>query len=138
MQKVNSEDDLRAAISLLENKQMEEGKAMRAQFQTTYDSLTPINLIKSTFREAVASQEIKDNILTLSVGLTAGYLSKALFVSVSNSPFRKLLGTILQLSITNIVVKNPEVIPFLGNGILTIVKHKQSTKISEAQENKSQ
>ncbi|MBK7871487.1 MAG: hypothetical protein IPJ74_12835 [Saprospiraceae bacterium] len=137
MQKINSETDLRAAILLLENKQKEEGKVMREQFHIAYDSIRPINLIKSTFREAAASQEIKDNILTVSVGLTAGYLSKALFVNVSNSPFRRLLGTVLQLSITNIVVKNPEVVQSLGRGILRIIKHRQSNNINEAQDHQT-
>jgi hypothetical protein len=122
MEKINSEITLRNAILQLENKQAEEGKILKEQFLVAYESIKPINLIKSTFHEVSESTDLKTNLVNTSVGLAAGYLSKALFEGVTNSPLRKLLGTALMFGITNVVAKNPEVVKTLGNGVIAIVR----------------
>lgn len=135
MQEIHSSADLKAAILLLESRQLEEKIQLKEQFHDTYESIKPINLIKTTFREAAASHELKENMLSLSVSLTAGYLSQALFVRVSNNPLKKLLGTALLFGITNVVAKNPQAIQELGSAIFQLIAHKLNgvshKKISE-------
>ena len=121
MEKINSDTDLRAAIAALEQKQLVEADLMKAQFHLAYESVKPINFIKSTIKEVTASQDIKDNLLNTGVGSTAGYLSKKLFEGVSHSPLRKLLGTVLMFGITNAVAKNPEVIKAAATGVMKII-----------------
>lgn len=121
MEKINSDTDLRAAIAALEQKQLVEADLMKAQFHLAYESVKPINFIKSTIKEVTASQDIKDNLLNTGVGITAGYLSKKLFEGVSHSPLRKLLGTVLMFGITNAVAKNPEVIKAAATGVMKII-----------------
>lgn len=132
MQGINSATDLRDAILQLENRQAEEGKMLREQFHFTYNSIRPINLLRSTFEQATASPEIKDTILNSTVGLTAGYLSKLFFEGASKSPLKKLLGTILMFSIKNIVAKNPRIVKTLGEKFITIVKHKPELGVNGA------
>jgi hypothetical protein len=86
-----------------------------------------VNLIKSTFKEAVESPDLKDNIINTSVGLATGYLSKLLFVNVSHSPIRKLLGIALQFGITQIVAKNPEAVKSFGKKLMKIISPKSAT-----------
>ncbi|MFH0894208.1 MAG: hypothetical protein V2A54_07220 [Bacteroidota bacterium] len=124
MQKINSETGLRDAILQLERKQADEAKMLNEQLHLAYESIKPINLIKSIFNEAVASRDLKDNLLNTSVGLTAGYLSKILFQGITKSPFKKLLGTALMFGITNVVAKNPEAIKSFGNGFLKMIVSK--------------
>ncbi len=124
MQYINSDSSLRAAILQLEARQSEEVKMLRAQFCLAFESVKPINLIKSTFKEAAESLELKENILNTSVGLSAGYLSKKLFVGMSHNPVKKLLGNVLMFGITNVVAKHPDAIKSLGNRIINLVRSK--------------
>ncbi len=119
---INSEAELRAAILRLENMQAAEGKILKEQFNHAYESVKPINLIKNTFKEVAASDDIQDNLINASVGLAAGYASKILFQGASHSPLRKLFGTVLMFGITNAVAKNPEAVKSIGKGVYNIIK----------------
>lgn len=121
MEKISSEIDLRAAIIALEKKQLEEANLMKAQFSLAYESVKPINLIKSTFKEVASSEEIKDHLINTTIGITAGYLSKKLFEGVTHTPLRKLLGSALMFSISNVVAKNPEMVKAAANGVVKLI-----------------
>lgn len=136
MAKINSEAEVRAAILVLEVKQEEARLLMKKEFHQAYESMKPINLIKSTFKEVAQSQDIKDNLINTGVGLAAGYVSKALFEGVTHSPLRKLLGTALMFGITNVITKNPEAVKSVTNGIFVFVKSKFTDKEPEAEETK--
>jgi hypothetical protein len=110
MNKITTVEGLRNTIQLLEIKQNKELALLKRQFHDTYDSLKPINILKNTFKEFTASPEIKDNVLGVATGLTAGYLSKILVDGVSHNSFTKIVGSLLQLGITNVVSKNTEAI----------------------------
>jgi hypothetical protein len=131
MQKINSETGLRDAILQLESQRAYEGKMLREQFNQAIEGLKPINLIKSTFKEAIASRDLKDNIINTSVGLTAGYLSKIVFAGVMKTPLTKLLGTALMFGITNVVARNPETVKSLGKGFFNLIRRKSAGRIHE-------
>jgi hypothetical protein len=117
MQKLNSATDIKDLIGQLENQQAVELKILREQMHLTYESIKPINLVRNTFKEVVASEELTDNIVNTSVGLAAGYVSKSLFEKASHSPFRKLLGTALLFGVTNLVAKNPHTVKAIGTDV---------------------
>lgn len=94
---------------------------MREQLRIAYESIKPVNLVKSALKEAVASQELKDQMLNTAVGLTAGYLSKKLFTDDDSSPFKRLLGALLSLGVTMAVAKNPEAVKEFGMKILDMI-----------------
>lgn len=110
MEKINSDTELRAAIVALEQKQIAEAVLMRAQFEVAYESVQPINLIKSTIKEVSASQDIKDHLLNTAVGITAGYITKKIVVGEGNNPTRQLLGSALMFGVTNVITNNPEMV----------------------------
>ena len=124
MQKINSGSGLREAILLLEIKRKNEEILLREQLHMTFESIKPINLIKSTYQDVVASQDLKDNLVNTSVGLVVGYISKALFEGASHSPLRKLAGTALLFGITNAVRKNPEAVKSLARGLFRIIRNR--------------
>ena len=136
MQKINSAEKLRDAILQLERKKADEEKMLKEQFHLVCESMKPINLIKSSFKEVAASRDLKNNILNTSIGLTVGYLSKILFERVSNSPIKKILGTALLFGMTNVVSKNSEAIKSIGSRVMKIISSKRSdgmngTRINE-------
>jgi len=123
MQKIISASTLRDAIVALEKEHAEEGKQLKQQFHIAYESIKPLNLIKSTWKDVVGSPELKNSLVDTSLELCAGYLSKLLFVNASHSRLRKVLGVALQVGVMNLVTKNPELFKSIGKGLFTVLTH---------------
>ncbi len=116
---------------LLELRQEKERVQLISELYQVYESIRPINMIKSTINEIVYSQEIRNNLLNTSIVVATSCISKTLFKGVSHSPIRKLLGTALMFGVTNFITKNPEAIQSLTDGIFREIKNKMSNKSSE-------
>jgi hypothetical protein len=106
------------AINLLRTKRALELVLLRDQFHITFESLKPINLLKHTFREAATSTQIKEDMLNSVIGITTGYLSKAILIGASVNPLKKVLGALLQFTVATLVSKNPDSIKSVGRNIL--------------------
>ncbi|HET8860061.1 hypothetical protein [Marivirga sp.] len=102
----NETDELNHAIRELEEKRARELKALTTQFHSTFDSLKPINLIKSTVKEVTASSEIRKNLLGNAIGIGTGIITKKLLVGTSLNPTKNILGTVLQFATANFVTKH--------------------------------
>jgi hypothetical protein len=105
-------------IALLKSKQSKELILLKDQFHLTYDSLKPINLIKSLFHEVADSPEIKSNIVNNIIGLSTGYITKKLLFGASHNPITKLIGTLFQFGVTNVISKHSESIKSTGGRLL--------------------
>ncbi len=125
MQKTDSTSTLSETILELEVRRAEEGKMLKEQANQAYENIKPINLIKSTFKEALAAEDLRTDIINLSLGLIAGYVSKRVFSGMEDSPLKKLLATSLQFGITLFIIKNPETIQAIGNGIVNFISGDQ-------------
>jgi hypothetical protein len=55
----------------------------------------PANLFRSTFKEVVASRDLKDYLVSTSVGLAAGFLAKKVIGSITKSLFTRYFMTSL-------------------------------------------
>jgi hypothetical protein len=111
MQNITTTAELKEAIQLLEAQKSVHLQEMRENFSLVFESLKPANLIDSTMKEIGSSPYLFNNILNVTLGLVAGYLSKrALMIGRFNNKSRKLLGLALQLGITNLVVYAPSAI----------------------------
>jgi hypothetical protein len=108
MKKSNETDTLNEAIVLLENKQAIELISLKQQFELTYESLKPLNIIKSVFSEITTSSEIKGNLISNAIGMSTGYLTKKVLLGSSHNPIKRLLGTLLQFVVTNVVTKHSD------------------------------
>ena len=114
MPKIDLSEGLEAAILVLEKRQAEEGKVLKDKFFQVYESIKPLNLIKSTLNEITHSKDLKGNILNTSMGLATGFLSKKLLMGSSQNPVKKMLGTAIMYGITNVVARNTSVIRYAG------------------------
>ncbi len=129
MKHLNQTDALNEKILSLQYKQAVELKLLKAQFHHTYQTLSPINLIKSTLNEVKSAPEVKTNLFNNAIGLTTGYISKLVLFGASRNPIKKLIGTILQFAVTNIASKHGQEIKLAGENILhRILKLKNNTK----------
>lgn len=117
MQNINSSEELKNAIQLLELERAGQRELLKEQFIITYESLKPINIIRRTLKELTSSHDLTDDILGTASGLASGYLSKKIFMGKSVNVFRKLIGSILQFRVTSAVYQHPVVIKTLGKFI---------------------
>ncbi len=106
--------DLQEIIQLLEVQQAMEGQLLKEQFYKTYEALKPINLLSSTISDVVSSPYLINNLLGTALGLVSGYVSKKIVVGASGNLFRKLIGVIAQLGVTNSVTQHPGTIKSIG------------------------
>ena len=108
MKKKPEKDELTEAIRLLKNKQAGELQVLRDQFKLTYESIKPINLIKNTLHQVATSSEIRNNLLNNAVGLATGFVAKKLLLGKTHNPVKKILGTIFQFAVANMVANRSE------------------------------
>ncbi|MGD0755660.1 MAG: hypothetical protein ABR927_11415 [Bacteroidales bacterium] len=118
MQNITSSAGLKDAIKLLEAEQEVKAQLLKEQLYLTYESLKPVNLIRHTLKEISSSPYLIDNISGTAMGLLSGFLSRKIFVGTSGNLIRKLVGSILQFGVTNVVAQNSDVIKSIGQALL--------------------
>lgn len=110
MKKFTCIRELNEEIETLQLKQVEYRKALNEQVRLTAQSLRPVNLIKSSLKDLFTSPDLKDNLVNSSLGIGAGYITNKVITGASHNPIKKIIGTLLQLGVTNLVSNNGEVI----------------------------
>ena len=125
IQKIKTVMDLKSAIEQLEYKQSAEWPLLKEQFLITYENLKPLNVLKKAFKEVSSTPDFKNDMLGATIGLTAGYLSKAIIVGVSHNPIKKLLGELLGVGISNIVSKNSDTIKLMAGKVVSFFSKKK-------------
>ena len=117
MQNRSSTAVLKDTIQLLETEQKIEGRLLKEQFYLTYESLKPVNLLRSSIRDVVSPPYLIDNIVGTAVGLATGYLSKKIVIGTSGNIIRKFFGLLMQLGVTNTIAQHPDSIKSIGQFI---------------------
>ncbi len=136
MQNITTVAELKSAIQILEAEQADHGRLLKEQFRLTYESIKPVNLLRSTMNEVASSPLLIENIIGTVLGLATGYLSKKIIVGASVNRFRRLMGTVLQFGVTNLVSQHPDALKSFGQSIFQHLFRKKEIKTSkEEQEN---
>ncbi|MFZ4457023.1 MAG: hypothetical protein ACOYOT_12455 [Bacteroidales bacterium] len=121
--------ELNDAILLLEMKQSIQAQQLQKQLHSTYESLKPTNLIKSTLHEIGSSPNLTTNIISAAVGLASGYLFRTPIGGNSQSKIRKLIGTALEFGITNLVLVNADDLKHFGQTMIQQLFRKTKQKV---------
>ena len=114
MQKITAVDTLKKYISLLEQRQREEGKLLRNQLSATLESIKPVNILRKIIGDIAEPSELKDSLIQTVTGLISGYISRKILVRSSKNPLLRLVGVFVQYGVTNFVSKNSDSIKTLG------------------------
>lgn len=125
MKKITTSAELKAAIYELEFEQEQLGVELHDTFNLAYESLKPINLIKSVINQATGSDDDSGNLLTNSLGFGAGYLSKVLIQATLRKPLSRMIGTAVMFGLQTLVSKNPETLRAIGSGIINIFRRRK-------------
>lgn len=105
MKKKNETDALNELIFLQQHQYDVDLRLLKEQFHIAYESIKPINLIKNLVHDVSSSPEIKEDVVGNIMGLVTGFISKKLMVDKDSGAVKKVLGTILQFAVGNVVSK---------------------------------
>ena len=111
-------NELREDIQILSQLQNNQGKQLKDNFGNTIEHLKPYNLVTGAIEEIVYSPNLIKNIISTSLGITTGLITKKIFVGQSRNLFKKLAGNIIQYGITAAIAINPNAVKSAGNKII--------------------
>jgi hypothetical protein len=113
---------------LLKEAELElEGRLLKIHFQQAYESLKPLNIIKSTFIKVISQPSFKTSIVDNLVGYASGFAAKKIISGNSKNPITKLLGTIIELAVTSKVTNNAEEIKSVAKNIINSILNKNNS-----------
>ena len=118
MQNITTVAGLKNAIQVLEVEQASKGQLLKEQLSVIYESLMPINILRNTLKKFSGKSDLIENLSGSAMGAASGLLIKKIFIGKSGNAFKRLLGSILQMGISNIVNQNSELIKSVGHGII--------------------
>lgn len=105
---IRNRKELDAAIAALEEKKRVQQLELKYQFNATWESLKPSNIIREGFQKLIHTKGIPEGVIKTAAGLGAGLLTKKLFFRNSSSMFSKLVGTALDLTVAKTAVNNTD------------------------------
>lgn len=107
MSNITSISEIRDAIVFLENEQEVKIQQLRQQFQLTKENLSPANLLKSAIGKISSPPLLPLKLLGMTTGVGLGFIARNIVIGASGGIFRKIIGTILQLGVTNLIARHP-------------------------------
>lgn len=116
MKKGDISDNLKLAIATLEARQKEDMEMIKEDLHEVYESLKPINVIKSTFNSLKESPELMHNLTNVAIGNGIGFIVRKLFFRDSKSPLRNLAGVAVESLASKIAMR-------YSDRILGMVQH---------------
>ncbi|MDY0215589.1 MAG: hypothetical protein RBS19_01420 [Bacteroidales bacterium] len=122
MKKKHTINGLQESILLLEAKQENEKALLKEQFRLSFDSLKPINLIKDVFEDLTNLSGLKGTALDASLSIATGYLSKKIVVGSSKNIFKNIFGSLVQVAVTSMTLKNADQIKSVASRLKTYLK----------------
>jgi small ligand-binding sensory domain FIST len=105
MKAVYTIDELNQRIKQLEAQQDAEWIAIKDEIDEIKENLKPLNLIRNTVAEINETVGFKSDLAQSAISIGIGYLAKKLVVGKTDSIFKNILGSILQLAVTTLVAK---------------------------------
>lgn len=132
MKKVTSTSELKEVIAQLERQQKENWLDFKDNLGIAFDSLKPINLIKTTYREFLSTPHVAENLIGSTIGLTSGLITKKLIVKKSHNVLRNFAGGLAQMLISNFITRHSDTIKTIGSGIIHRIFYKKKMEAGTA------
>lgn len=105
MEAIYTIDQLNQKIKELEVRQDTEWCAVKDHIDDIKENLKPINLIRNTVEEINETVGFKSHLAQSAISIGIGYIAKRFIVGKGDSMFKGILGSIVQLIVTNLVSK---------------------------------
>lgn len=88
----------------------------------------PVNIIRNTLKKFFGRSDLIDDLSGSAMGAAGGLLMKKIIIGKSGNAFKKLIGSLLQMGISNIVTQNSDLIKSVGHGIIQYLFGKKRMK----------
>jgi len=105
MEAIYTIDQLNQKIKELEVRQDTEWCDIKDHIDDIKENLKPINLIRNTVEEINETVGFKSHLAQSAISIGIGYIAKRFIVGKGDSMFKGILGSIVQLIVTNLVSK---------------------------------
>ncbi|MBN1625075.1 MAG: hypothetical protein JW944_01010 [Deltaproteobacteria bacterium] len=122
---IKTSKELKEAICLLEEKQDLQVKLLKNSLLSVSEELKPSNIMKNIFSKVTASPDLRGGIITTAIGLSAFYLTRKTLWRSGRNPLRKILSSILQLGLSNVIAGNPKAIKAISHAVFDGIFHKK-------------
>jgi len=123
--------DLRKSILQLEAKQKQELQLIKIDLEELMENLKPVNLVKQTLEDVIASKEIQADVIDLSLGTISGMLIKKMIVGKSNNTILNFTGKVVENFVSQKIIKERNTIHFLGSKFMSMF----ASKIEKTEDN---
>lgn len=77
--------------------------AIKDEVSEIKDSLNPVKIIRNTVQEINENVGFKSELAQSAISIGIGYLAKKLIIGKTDSTFKNIIGSVLQLAITTLV-----------------------------------
>jgi hypothetical protein len=105
METIYTIDSLNQKIKFLEAQQDREWCEIKEEIDEIKENLKPLNLIRNTFEEVNEAVGFKSDLAQSAISIGIGYLAKKLVIGKTDSTFKNILGSVLQLAVTTLISK---------------------------------
>lgn len=105
METIYTIDSLNQKIKFLEAQQDREWCEIKDEIDEIKENLKPLNLIRNTVEEINETIGFKSDIAQSAISIGIGYLAKKLVIGKTDSTFKNIFGSIVQLAVTTLVSK---------------------------------
>lgn len=99
---------LNQRIKLLEEQQDKEWCEIKEEVGDIKENLRPANLIRNAVGELNDAIGLKSELAQSAISIGIGYLAKKIVIGKTESTFKNILGSVLQLAVTTLVSKPRE------------------------------
>ena len=96
---INNSEELEKVIIELEKRKVVQENNLRLAFQSTIDSMKPMNLIKNTIHKVTHNSEIRNSALRTAAGIGIGILTKDMFLGKAIPVLRKIIGSSVETKV---------------------------------------
>lgn len=128
METITSAYGLKQAIQQTETRHAFQGQQLREQFQSTYQSLKPSSLLRSTLSKLIEPSSLTNLLLKTSLALATGIFAKSIIAGSSGNIVRRLIGSALQVAVTSTIAQPPASIKALGRNLFLQILSKKGKK----------
>ena len=108
MKELSANQKLDELISITKTQQAQQLLELKQQFEKTYDSFKPVNILKSNWMELKNTPHLKEQLLPTILGISGGFITNKLVSITTKNPILKILGSALQYFVSNYITKHTE------------------------------
>ncbi len=125
MQNINTSEQLKAAIQILEAEQYEKGILLKAEIAESFERFNPLNLLSISLEDSKAAPILIDKMLNSTIRIFTGYIADKISGGENGSVFRKISGSLLKSGLSSILSNNSDTFKSISQYIYSNVFKKR-------------